>query len=134
MKMKFYRCAVCGQIVEMVKETDVPLICCEQPMEELIPCSTDGSYEKHVPDVRVEGNKVHVMVGSAPHPMVREHCIEWIALETRCGVQRKALKPGTEPRACFRVSHGDEVIAAYAYCNLHGLWKATLQEHDGNEL
>lgn len=126
MEMHFYKCSVCGQIVAIVKKTDSPLICCGKAMEEMVPCSSDGSYEKHVPEIRIEGHKVFVMVGSAPHPMVKEHCIDWIALETKCGYQHKELKPGAEPKACFRICHGDEVIAAYAYCNLHGLWKATI--------
>lgn len=126
MEMKFYRCPLCGQIIGIVKKTTAPLICCGKPMEELIPCSVDASYEKHVPEIRIDGHKVRVTVGSVPHPMSKEHCIEWIALETKTGNQRKLLSPGTEPQACFRICHGDEVVAAYAYCNLHGLWKATL--------
>lgn len=126
MEMKFYRCPLCGQIIGIVKITTAPLICCGKPMEELIPCSVDASYEKHVPEISIDGHKVRVTVGSVPHPMSKEHCIEWIALETKTGNQQKLLSPGTEPRACFRICHGDEVVAAYAYCNLHGLWKATL--------
>lgn len=126
MEMKFYRCPVCGQIVGIVKKTDSPMICCGKAMEELIPGIVDASYEKHVPEIRIDRHKVIVTVGSVPHPMAKEHCIEWIALETKCGNQRKVLSPGAEPKACFRICHGDEVVAAYAYCNLHGLWKATL--------
>lgn len=125
MEMKFYRCAICGQIVGIVKETDAPLVCCGIPMEELVPCSTDGSHEKHVPQIRRVDDKVYVTVGSVPHPMEREHWIEWIALETKCGNQRKMLKPGDAPEACFCLCQHDEVIAAYAWCNLHGLWKAS---------
>lgn len=124
MEMKFYRCTVCGQIVGIVKETAAPLVCCGKEMEELIPCSTDGALEKHVPEIKTENGMVLVSVSSVPHPMTREHCIEWISLETKCGNQRKALKPGEKPAACFSLCQGDEVIAAYAYCNLHGLWKA----------
>ena len=36
MKQKFYKCSVCGQIVAMVKETPVPVMCCGKPMEEMI--------------------------------------------------------------------------------------------------
>ena len=123
MEMKFFRCAVCGQIVAIVKETGVPIICCGQPMKELIPGSMDASQEKHVPVIKVNGDTVTVTVGSAPHPMTDAHHIEWVSLRTKCGNQRKALKPGSEPKVCFRICEGDEVIAAYAYCNLHGLWK-----------
>ncbi len=124
MEMKFYRCSVCGQITAMVKETGVPMICCGKPMEEIIPGTSDASVEKHVPVIEVEGGKVTVTVGSVIHPMIDAHYIEWISLKTRMGNQRKALKPGMGPKACFCICEGDEVEAAYAYCNLHSLWKA----------
>lgn len=124
MKMKFMRCAICGQIVGIVKDTGVPLVCCGEAMEELAAGSTDASHEKHVPVIEVDGENVIVSVGSVPHPMIKEHSIEWISLETKFGNQRKELQPDSEPKACFRMCGGDEVRAAYAYCNLHGLWKA----------
>ncbi len=93
-------------------------------MKELIPGTTDAAQEKHVPVIAVEGRHVVVTVGSVEHPMLDNHYIEWIALQTRLGNQRKALKPGDAPRACFSLCEGDEVLAAYEYCNLHGLWKA----------
>ena len=124
MEMKFYRCSHCGQIVAIVKETGVPIVCCGEPMVEIIPGTTDAALEKHVPVFTVEGNKVHVSVGSAAHPMLPEHYIEWVAIQTKTGNQRKPLCPGDEPKACFSLCDGDEVIAVYAYCNLHSLWKA----------
>ena len=124
MEMKFYRCSHCGQIIAIVKETGVPVICCGEPMGEVIPGTTDASLEKHVPVVSVEGNIVLVSVGSAAHPMLPEHYIEWVAIQTKFGNQRKQLSPGDEPKACFSICDGDEVEAVYAYCNLHSLWKA----------
>ena len=124
MGMKFYRCAHCGQIVAIVKETGVPVICCGEAMQEIVPGSVDAAVEKHVPVYEVKDNKVIVTVGSTEHPMLPEHYIEWIARETKQGNQRKALKPGEEPKACFALCEGDEVVAVYAYCNLHSLWKA----------
>lgn len=124
MEMKFYQCAICGQIVAIVKETGVPLVCCGQEMNELIPGSVDASVEKHVPVIEIDGDKIIVTVGSTPHPMTKEHHIEWVSLQSRFGNQRKALKPGMEPKVCFRVCEGDEILAVYAYCNLHGLWNA----------
>ena len=124
MGMKFYRCSHCGQIVDIVKETGVPVICCGEAMQEIVPGSVDAAVEKHVPVYEVKDNKVIVTVGSTEHPMLPEHYIEWIALETKQGNQRKALKPGEEPKACFALCEGDEVVAVYAYCNLHSLWKA----------
>ncbi len=124
MEMKFYRCEHCGQIVAIVKGTGVPIMCCGQAMSEIVPGTVDASLEKHVPVYEVNGQKVSVKVGAAEHPMVDEHYIEWVALQTKSGNQRKSLKPGDKPEVCFSICENDEVVAVYAYCNLHGLWKA----------
>jgi superoxide reductase len=124
MEMKFYRCPVCGQIVAIVNQTAVPVMCCGKPMEAIIPSSTDAAVEKHVPVYEVHGNLVEVTVGSAEHPMQPEHYIQWIALKTKNGNQRKILQPGEPPKACFAICDGDTVEEVYAYCNLHSLWKA----------
>ena len=122
--MKFYECSHCHNIIAYVKNSGVPVICCGEPMKELVPNTTDAANEKHVPVVKVEGTKVTVTVGSVEHPMLDEHYIMWIALETKQGNQRKELLPGARPVAEFRICEDDEVVAAYEYCNLHGLWKA----------
>ncbi len=124
MKQQFYQCSHCGNTIAFVKNSGVPVICCGQNMTELVPGRVDASLEKHVPVCRVEGSAVHVRVGAADHPMLPEHYIEWISLQTRQGNQRKELQPGDPPEVCFALCPGDEVEAVYAYCNLHGLWKA----------
>ena len=124
MEMEFYRCVHCGQIIAIVKKTGVPVICCGEKMQKIEPGTTDASLEKHVPVFTVEGGKVIVQIGSVPHPMLPEHYIEWVSLQTKFGNQRKALHPGDEPAVCFSICEGDEVEAVYAYCNLHSLWKA----------
>ena len=124
MEMKFYRCAHCGKIIAVVKESGVPVMCCGQKMEEIVPGTTDAAAEKHVPVYEVKDNIVTVCVGSVAHPMTEEHYIEWVSLQTKGGNQRKALKPGDEPKVCFAICDGDTVEAVYAYCNLHSLWKA----------
>ena len=124
MEMKFYRCAHCGKIIAVVKESGVPVMCCGQKMEEIVPGTTDAAVEKHVPVYEVKDNIVTVCVGSVAHPMAEEHYIEWVSLQTKGGNQRKALKPGDEPKVCFAICEGDTVEAVYAYCNLHSLWKA----------
>ena len=121
--MKFYVCKHCGKIIVMLKETAVPTICCGEPMSELVPGTTDAAVEKHVPVISVDGNKVTVTVGSVAHPMAAEHFIQWILLATDKGNQRKLLKPGDEPKAEFMLLDGEKAVAAYEYCNLHGLWK-----------
>jgi len=93
-------------------------------MKEIIPGTTDAAVEKHLPVYEVKDGKVFVTVGSIEHPMGEDHYIEWISLQTKQGNQRKCLKPGQPPKACFSLCDGDEVEAVYEYCNLHGLWKA----------
>ena len=122
--MKFYICKGCGKIIGMIRPSKCPTKCCGEAMEEMIPNTTDGALEKHVPVVDVNGRDVTVTVGSAEHPMLEEHFIMWVALETKQGAQRKELKPGQAPRVSFALAEGDEVVAVYEYCNLHGLWKA----------
>lgn len=124
MEMKFYICEHCGNIVAMVRDSGVPIVCCGQKMKRLIPNTTDGAKEKHVPVISRDGHVVTVSVGSTPHPMTEEHFIEWVAIQTKYGNQRKALLPGDEPKACFCIPADDDVVAVYAYCNLHGLWQA----------
>lgn len=124
MKQRFLVCEHCGNMVAMVKDNGVAIICCGQKMNELVPGTTDASTEKHVPVYKVEGGKVSVTVGAVEHPMTEEHYIEWVSLQTKFGNQRKALTPGSKPEVCFSICEGDEVEAVYAYCNLHSLWKA----------
>ena len=124
MKQKFLKCEHCGNIVAVVKEVGAPVMCCGEKMKEIVPGTVDASKEKHVPVYKVEGNKVYVSVGEVEHPMQEEHYIEWISIQTKQGNQRKALNPGEAPVACFALCEGDSVEAVYAYCNLHGLWKA----------
>ena len=122
--MRFYICEHCGNIITFVKSSGVPVMCCGQKMTELVPGTTDAAVEKHVPVIQAEGAQVIVTVGSVEPPLITEHFIEWIALETREGGQIKHLTPGSKPQAVFALTQGDSVVSAYAYCNLHGLWKA----------
>lgn len=110
MKTRFYVCRHCGNLVGMIHDAGVPLVCCG---------------EKHVPVISVEDGVVRVRVGSVDHPMLPEHSIQWIYLQTEKGGQRKALAPGDAPAASFRLED-DKAVAAYAYCNLHGLWMTEL--------
>ena len=122
--MKFYICEHCGNIIAKVRDSGVPVMCCGQKMTEIVPGTTDAALEKHVPVYEVKDNKVCVTVGAVEHPMLEEHYIEWIALKTTSGNQRKLLKPGDKPEVSFAICEGDEVLEVYAYCNLHSLWKA----------
>ena len=122
--MQLFKCAICGNIITHVKKSGVPVMCCGRKMEELVPGTSDGAAEKHVPVIKQDGNKVVVEIGSVEHPMVDAHYIEWIVLETEKGVLRRNLNPGEAPKAEFVLADDDKVVAAYEYCNLHGFWKA----------
>lgn len=121
--MKYFVCENCGNIVEFVNESGVPVMCCGRKMTELVPGTSDGAQEKHVPVVTISGDKVPVEIGAVEHPMVEEHYIQWIAIETTRGSQRVKLSPADKPRAEFCLAAGEEFVAAYEYCNIHGLWK-----------
>ena len=122
MKQRFFICNKCGKIMALVKETNIPTMCCGQPMNELIPSTTDASIEKHVPVYTVKNNKIYVTVGSIEHPMTPEHYIEWISIQTNKGNQRKILTPNSKPEAVFALCEDESLEAVYAYCNLHSLW------------
>ncbi|NLE69947.1 MAG: desulfoferrodoxin [Clostridiales bacterium] len=122
--MKFYVCKICGNIIAYAYDAGVKVVCCGEEMQEMVAGTVDASKEKHVPEIIVKGNLVTVKVGSVDHPMEEKHYITFIALETKNGNQRKVLKPNDKPEATFALVDGDEVIAAYEHCNLHGLWKA----------
>lgn len=125
MKAKFYICRKCGNLVGMVHDAGVPLMCCGQKMDVLEANTVDASGEKHLPVVTVADDMLTVNIGSAPHPMGEDHLIEWVFVETEHGGQRKALKAGDAPTVEFALKD-DKPVAVYAYCNLHGLWKTDL--------
>ena len=122
---KFYRCSHCGNLIGMVHDAGVPMMCCGQKMDALVPNTVEASSEKHLPVVTVDGDTVKVAIGSVAHPMVEEHYIEWVYVQTERGGARKGLKPGEAPEVSFAMG-GEKPIAVYAYCNLHGLWMTEL--------
>ena len=122
---KFYICAHCGNLVEMVNDAGVKPFCCGQKMDELVPNTVEASGEKHIPAVAVSEDAVRVNVGTVDHPMVDVHYIEWVSLKTDKGSYRIHLAPGQEPNVTFRLN-GEKPLAVYAYCNLHGLWVTEL--------
>ncbi len=125
MKAKFYICSHCGNLIGMVHDAGVPMMCCGQKMDALVPNTVEASGEKHLPVASVQDGVVTVSVGSVAHPMIPEHFIQWVYLETEKGGQRKALNPGDAPEVKFWLGD-DKPVAVYAYCNLHGLWMTEL--------
>ena len=126
MEVKFYRCEHCGNIAVKVFDSGVPLVCCGEQMVLLVPDTTDAALEKHVPDVHIEGNHVHVNIGSVDHPMTPEHYIQFICLVTDKGYEVHPLVPETPPATDFFVAEGVQPLRVYEYCNLHGLWVTEL--------
>jgi desulfoferrodoxin FeS4 iron-binding domain/desulfoferrodoxin ferrous iron-binding domain len=120
-KVVFYRCEICGNMVALIRSGGGTLTCCGQNMTKLEANTTDAATEKHVPFVTREDGKIKVQIGSTIHPMLPEHHIEWIALESGDRLEIAYLKPGMDPIAEFNDAESGTV---YEYCNLHGLWKA----------
>ncbi len=121
MKEKFFICRHCGNLIGILHNAGVPMMCCGQKMEALVPNTTDAAEEKHLPVVTIKDGAIFVNVGEVNHPMTKEHYIEWIYVETENGGQRRILKPGDKTTVTFCIGE-DKPIAVYAYCNLHGLW------------
>ncbi len=119
---QIYKCNLCGNIVEVLHAGDGELVCCGQPMEQLIENTVDAAVEKHVPVIEVTGAAVKVKVGSTMHPMEESHYIEWIEIIADGRVYRKFLAPGDAPEAEFEIKASD--VDAREYCNLHSLWKS----------
>lgn len=124
MATKFYRCAHCGNVIQKVVDKKVPVVCCGQRMEELVPGTVEASVEKHLPVVtKLDGNRIKVEVGSVAHPMLPEHHISFIYVETENGGIRVDL--GDKPESVIALGE-EKAVAVYEYCNLHGLWKTEL--------
>lgn len=123
---RFYLCKKDGTLLGVIHDGGGELLCCGQPMKELIANTSEGAQEKHLPVVTVEGDQVTVSVGSIQHPMSEEHSINWVYLLTQKGGQRKNLPFDGEPVARFKITEDDAPVAAYAYCNLHGLWRTDI--------
>ena len=124
-KQKFYICKHCGNMIGLIDDKGVPMMCCGEAMTELVANTVEASVEKHLPSVTASADSISVQVGAAPHPMEEAHHIAFIYVETERGGQRKALKVGEAPKQNFCFS-GDKPVAVYAYCNLHGMWKTDI--------
>ena len=119
--MKIFRCKKCGNLIVSINGKNT-CTCCGEVMQELKANSVDASVEKHVPVVSIKQQEIHITCGETLHPMEENHYIEFMVMETNFGFQIHYLHPGEEPSSCFSLSENEEFVAAYAYCNLHGLW------------
>lgn len=118
--MRFYKCNVCGNVIELIDGNEKNIKCCGKEMDLLEANSVDASLEKHVPNCKIQDNKIEVTIGEVIHPMEDDHYIMWIALVKNNKIVRYDLKPNVEPKVVFDFE--DDCII-YTYCNKHGLWK-----------
>ncbi len=125
-ELLFYICPVCGNLVEVIHSSRVPMVCCGSPMKVLTANTKEAATEKHIPVFTLDGTTLTVNVGSIAHPMTPEHYIEWIYVNTSKGAMRQSLTPSDEPCATFSLMPDTKILEVYAYCNLHGLWKTEL--------
>ena len=123
--IKFSKCKLCGKIVAVDSKYPCPTVCCGEEMEDLVPNTVDAAQEKHVPVYTVLEDGVDVKIGSVEHPMVEDHYIEWAAIQTKYEFIMRYLDPGKPAHTIFpKICKKDCILAVYAYCNKHGLWKA----------
>jgi len=120
-KLEIYKCSICGNIVEVLHGGAGELVCCGQPMENLMAKTADEGKEKHVPVIEKIDGGIKVKVGSVPHPMEQKHYIEWIEILADGRAYRQYLNPGEVPEAIFNIEAN--AITAREYCNIHGLWE-----------
>lgn len=125
-ELTFYRCNHCGNFICMINDSGAVPVCCGEEMERVTPNTQDASAEKHVPVIQRNEDRVLVSVGSLPHPMEKNHYIEWIILQTSHGTCARRLIPESTPEACFHIRSDEYPVRAYIMCNLHGLWSKSL--------
>ena len=120
-KLQIYRCAVCGNLVQVLLPSVGELVCCNQPMElKTIQHDRSELGEKHAPKLEFRENEKFVQVMS--HPMTTEHYIQFIEVykKDKSCLQLKFFKPNDTPE--MDITHLPDDIDAIEYCNIHGLW------------
>lgn len=122
--MKIYRCRLCGQIIVKLEDSSLPITCCNEEMEELVPKDNKlEGLEKHIPVYKIHNNKIDIQIGSILHPYKEEHYIMWILIETNQGFKVRYFNPDQPPIASFPLDKDEIVYHIYSYCNIHSLWK-----------
>ncbi|MBN2202823.1 MAG: desulfoferrodoxin [Candidatus Aenigmarchaeota archaeon] len=121
MQKQVYKCAICGNITEVLHAGVGDLVCCGQPMNLMLEKTEDQGKEKHIPVIEKTNSGAKVKVGSIEHPMDENHYIEWIEVSANGKSCKKFLKPGDKPEAEFEIKA--ENVQAREYCSVHGSWK-----------
>ena len=131
-KLNLYRCKICGNLVEVVLEGEGVLVCCNEEMELLQPGTKDGAKEKHIPVIEILGTTKIIKIGSIPHPMEKEHYIQFIEAisNDKRYVKRKYLYENEEPEMIIKCLNNDDFFAR-EYCNIHGLYSNKKENENG---
>jgi superoxide reductase len=122
--VKFYICPICGNVIELIQDSGVPVVCCGKKMELMQANTSDAALEKHVPIYEFVEDEIVVRVGEIEHPMQKDHYIMWIALVSDNRISRVTLYPEQETLTRFKYAPNSTI---YAYCNKHGLWKTEVK-------
>lgn len=132
-QLTIYRCKTCGNLICMLEDSGVVPVCCGEEMEKLSANTVDASIEKHIPVIQQNGTQVKVFVGESAHPMLADHYIEWVIIITNKGFYGRSLSIGDQPEAIFEIESDEEVLSAYAFCNIHGLWVKKVKDTQKNQ-
>ena len=125
-QLNFEYCPICGNLIEKIEDHQIPLMCCGQKLESLIPNSTDAAVEKHLPVIRLTETELVVDVAEVTHPSIASHWIPWVVIQTPTQVIRQSFEPGETPTVTLPRPEAGTLVRVYAYCNLHGLWESSL--------
>lgn len=126
--MKFYECKMCGNIIVLFEDKGIIPVCCGKTMEEITVGDKDETREKHVPKITINNNEVTIEIGEIPHPMLEEHYIKWIVLETDKGMYMHRFNSQDKPITKFTICNNEKPLRAYEFCNIHSLWKKDINE------
>ena len=132
MKRKFMLCNICGNLIEMINDSGVTPVCCDEDMHEIIPMNEEERGEKHIPVVKQDGLNVKVEIGEIKHPMESFHHIKWIYIETNKRMIRFDLDITNDPECEFKLNENEIIKNVYSYCNIHSLWVKRLNSVDNN--
>lgn len=111
---EFFRCEVCGNFVRRIDAGNGTMMCCGLPMTRLVPNTTDGAVEKHLPVVTGTELALKISIGSTPHPMEEKHHIDFVYVEGKSTGLFCRLQVGSEPKVTLPLSEAPEIVTSSA--------------------
>ncbi len=121
--MKILKCHSCNALVKVLEDCHCRcgIECCGEKMEEVIPNSTEASFEKHLPQYEKVGDKIKVVV---PHVMEEDHYITMISYVHDDIEETITFAPNKKATVEFIYYPHSKL---YSYCNQHGLWETDVE-------